>query len=146
MVSTGILADELWKGAMMMTQAQEALLLCEFIREKAGVRIEEFCGTPHCCIRPTGFDELWQLDLDVVGAFSETPDHSIVFGSQTSVFLALVPNARDVVKSLMWTMNMVSVLVVLKVEQSESLRQGVETYHTDGGAGAGDFVVGIVAR
>jgi hypothetical protein len=26
------------------------------------------------------------------------------------------------------------------VEQSESLRQGVETYRTDGGAGAGDFV------
>ena len=32
------------------------------------------------------------------------------------------------------------------VEQSESLRQGVETYCTDGGAGAGDFVVDIVAR
>jgi len=97
----------------MMTDAQEALLLCEFIREKAGVRIEEFCGTPHCCVRPTGFDELWQLDLNVAGAFSETPDRSVVFGSQTSVFLALVPDARDVVKSIMWTMNMVSVLVVL---------------------------------
>ena len=32
------------------------------------------------------------------------------------------------------------------VEQCESLRQGVETFCTDGGAGAGDFVVDIVAR
>ena len=48
--------------------------------------------------------------------FSETPDRSVVFGSQMSVFLVLVPDARDVVQnceSIMRTTKMVSVLVVL---------------------------------
>jgi hypothetical protein len=111
MASTGMTVDELSKSATTMT-TRRRLFCYASPSEKAGMRIEQFWDdtllrSPNRILR--------LLQLDAAGAFSETPDRSVVLDRKRQ-FLDLVPDARDVVRNcecIMRTTNILSVMVVL---------------------------------
>jgi hypothetical protein len=111
MASTGMTVDELSKSATKMTSRRR--LFCYVSpSEKAGMRIEQFWDDT-LLRSPNRIRRL--LQLDAAGAFSETPDRSVVLDRKRQ-FLDLVPDARDVVRNceyIMRTTNILSVMVVL---------------------------------
>ena len=111
MASTGMTVDELSKSATTMT-TRRRLFCYASPSEKAGMRIEQFWDDT--LLRSP--NRIWRLlQLDAAGAFSETPDRSVVLDRKRQ-FLDLVPDARDVVRNcecIMRTTNILSVMVVL---------------------------------